>query len=462
MAHNLMSYAAYLPSNMLDRGVLADALGGTRGSGNRSVAGFDEDSLTMAVSAAARLEDVRVNAPLLFATAHPPYADKTNATVARAALGWGERRLTVDLAGLRSGVASLIMAAALGGVAIMGDRSGGRSGSLAETDGGDAGAAFSFGEGDDPVASVRGSASASAELMDLWRSPAMNHAQLAEERFSQHVLAREMKDVVAAVRREAGSDGLPTFTLVSALQSRFALRSAAAIGAEPRFDILTSHRSEIGYCGAADVGVLLARALDSAKAGDTILVVNAVGSIDAVMLEVLRDGPGIIGSTADLARRRPVSYVEFLTWSGRLQREPARRPEKASVAAAPASRNADWKYALTGGRCENCGKVYLPVHRICGQCGATDTQTPYSVARRTGVIAAVSTDGVTDSPAPPNVAAVIDFDGGGRLTMELADVPAAAPRLGDVVEPVFRRTYESSGVPNYFWKARRVREQDDE
>ncbi|GAA4733983.1 hydroxymethylglutaryl-CoA synthase family protein [Nocardioides endophyticus] len=420
------------------------------------MAGFDEDAITMGVAAASKLPPVDEGAPLFFATASPPFADKTNATIVRAALGWDEWRLAVDLAGLRSGFGALSVASLTGGVAVMGDHRQGRTGSADEADGGAAGAAFAFGEGPDPVAEVLATASASTELMDVWRAPGAQYAESWEERFSQHVLSKAIDDVVAEVGKRSGISDSPAVVLVAAPQRRFALGRAKALGALDTSDVLSVHRSQVGYCAAADVGVQLARALDVSRAGDIVLVINAVGSVDAMTLRVLRDGPGVDGWTQWLESRRSLSYVEFLTWIGRLGREPARRPEKPGVAAPPAVRNASWKYAMTGGQCRQCGKVYLPAHRVCGGCGAVDSQTPYSVASRQGRVAAISTDAVTDSPSPPAIAAMVDFDGGGRIMMEIADSAAGEIALGDVVEPVFRRVYEVKGIPNYFWKARRV------
>jgi 3-hydroxy-3-methylglutaryl CoA synthase/uncharacterized OB-fold protein len=458
VSKNLLSYAAYLPRHVLEMSTLAGALGGTSsGPGGRSVVGFDEDALTMGVAAAMKLTDVPANAPIFFATATPPYMDKTNANVVRAALGWHEMRLTTDLAGLRSGFSALSVAATTGAVAIMGDHRTGRSGSTDEADGGAAGAAFVFGEGPDPVATVLGTASLSEELLDVWRSPGSSDAHVWEERFSQHILARAIDALIPDLVKSSGLAAAPTSTLVSTPQRRFALRSAASIGSSGESSVLAAHRSQVGYCAAADVGVLLARALDSARAGDTILLVNAVGSVDALLVEVLRDGPGDEWWRQALEERQSLSYVDYLIWTGRIQREPARRPDKPGLAAPPAARNVHWKYAMTGGRCTECGKVYLPANRVCGGCGAIDSQVPHSVAGRTGRVAGVSTDTITDTPAPPAVVATIDFEDGGRLTMEIADSGADRTAPGDVVEPVFRRLYEVDGSPNYFWKARRTK-----
>ena len=57
---------------------------------------------------------------------------------------------------------------------------------------------------------------------------------------------------------------------------------------------------------------------------------------------------------------------------------------------------------------------------------------------------------------PPVVAAVVDFDGGGRFSCELTDVDPAQVAIGDRVEMTFRRFFTAGGIHNYFWKARPV------
>ena len=61
------------------------------------------------------------------------------------------------------------------------------------------------------------------------------------------------------------------------------------------------------------------------------------------------------------------------------------------------------------------------------------------------------------SPSPPIVFAVVDFDGGGRLPIELTDVDDSEVTIGMRVEMTFRRLYTADGIHNYFWKARPVR-----
>jgi uncharacterized OB-fold protein len=82
--------------------------------------------------------------------------------------------------------------------------------------------------------------------------------------------------------------------------------------------------------------------------------------------------------------------------------------------------------------------------------------TPVAMADIEGTIATFTVDRLAYSPSPPIVFAVVDFDGGGRLPIELTDVDAADVRIGQRVEMTFRRLNQSDGIQNYFWKAKPV------
>jgi uncharacterized OB-fold protein len=81
---------------------------------------------------------------------------------------------------------------------------------------------------------------------------------------------------------------------------------------------------------------------------------------------------------------------------------------------------------------------------------------PAPLARQPGTIATYAVDRLAYSPSPPMIDAVVDFDGGGRYTLELADAAPDEVQIGDRVEMTFRRLYTAGGVHNYFWKARPI------
>ena len=69
-------------------------------------------------------------------------------------------------------------------------------------------------------------------------------------------------------------------------------------------------------------------------------------------------------------------------------------------------------------------------------------------------VATYTLDHLAYSLQPPVVAAIVDFEGGGRLSCELTDVDPKAVEIGNELEMTFRRFYTGQGVHNYFWKAR--------
>src|SRR4051794_40812393 len=99
----LIAYGAYLPYHRLSREHITAALGTPAGRGSRTVAGYDEDTTSMAVEAArvalgtgALRGELR---QLFLATTAPAYLDKTNATAVHAALALDRHVLAMDMAG---------------------------------------------------------------------------------------------------------------------------------------------------------------------------------------------------------------------------------------------------------------------------------------------------------------------------------------------------------------------------
>ena len=79
---------------------------------------------------------------------------------------------------------------------------------------------------------------------------------------------------------------------------------------------------------------------------------------------------------------------------------------------------------------------------------------PRTLAGTSGTVATYTVDRLAFSPSPPLIEAVVDFDGGGRYTLEVADGAAETLHVGTRVGLAFRRLFTAGGVHNYFWKAR--------
>ena len=461
----ILSYGAYVPFWRLQRGAIAQALGTAPGRGTRAVASFDEDTTSMGVEAArAALSGFRGEArAALFATADPPYLDKTNATAVAAACGLGTDVRAFDMAGaVRSGIGALLAGLEGSGpsLVVMSDVRTGLPGGGDERDGGDAAAAFVCGDGPG-IAELVATTSATAEFLERWRAPGEPASRQWEERFGEHVYVplaeRAVKEALAVVG--VGSADI-VHLVVTGPPARAVRRVAASIGArqEAVVDDLTA---AVGQSGTAHPGLLLASALDRAAPNEVIVVVSLADGCDVL---VFRTTTAIAdfrprASVADLVAsgRDDLPYASFLTWRGFLRREPPRRPDPVGPAAPPASRAEEWKYAFVGSRCTACGARHLPPQRVCVKCQATDEMVPEPLADVPATVATFTVDRLAYSLSPPVVAAVIDFDGGGRFQCELTDVDPESVAIGDRVEMTFRRLFTAAGVHNYFWKARPIR-----
>ncbi len=116
-----------------------------------------------------------------------------------------------------------------------------------------------------------------------------------------------------------------------------------------------------------------------------------------------------------------------------------------------------WKYSFVGDRCTSCGSANLPPQRVCVVCGAIDQMEDEAFADAECKIATYTLDRLAYSLQPPVVAAVVDFEKGGRISCQLTDLDPDAIEIGDELEMTFRKMYTAEGVHNYFWKARPLR-----
>jgi hydroxymethylglutaryl-CoA synthase len=161
-----------------------------------------------------------------------------------------------------------------------------------------------------------------------------------------------------------------------------------------------------------------------------------------------------------LAAGRTVPHLTYLAWRGLVERETPRRPEPERPAGPPSARGAGWKFGFAGSRCLSCGFVHLPPVRVCRQCGTADQMEAAPTSSLQGRVATYTVDRLAYSPSPPVVDVVVDFDGGGRCSLEVADADASALAVGSRVDLSFRRLFTAGGVHNYFWKARLVDDVD--
>lgn len=467
----VLAAGAYLPYRRLDRGAIAAALGLPPAPGTRTVASYDEDVTSMGVEAARnalhQLPAEHMPRTVLFATSDPPYFDKTNAAVIHAALGLDPSVAAYDVVGsVRSGTAALRLGATTPEptLVVQSDIRTGLPGGADERDGGDGAVAFVLGSpdtADGAKTRALGGASTTLEFLDRWRLPGERASHVWEERFGEHAYVPLGVGVFADACKDAGvtPDELD-HVIVTGPHTRAVRVVSKSLGVRSEA-VVDNLSATVGYTGTAHAGIALTEVLERAEPGQRIALLGLADGADAVILEttdaVREHAPRHSVADQIAAGVGDLSYETFLTWRGMLEREPPRRPDPVAPAAPPSLRSEGWKYAFQGSQCESCGERHLPPARVCARCGTVDRMTPVRMADVPATVATFTVDRLAYTPSPPLVAAVLDFDDGGRFRGELTDVDPAAVTVGTRVEMTFRRITTAQGVHNYFWKGKPAR-----
>lgn len=463
----IVAYGSYVPYRRLKRAAIAQVLGGPADKGERAVASFDEDSISMGVEAA---RDALRAAPgqtpdtLVFATTTPPYADKLNAAIVGAALQLPLALRASDATGsVRAGTTALLQAAdavrgsANDALVVMSDARLAAPEAKAERSQGDGATAFLLGS-TNVVAELVASVSLTREFLDTWRQPDETFPHSWEERFAlSQVYAPLLGKVVGAVLEKAG---VAPAALASVVLDCPNPRAVADVARRLKLDparFADPLALTVGQTGAAHAGMMLANVLATASAGDLILVALAADGADALLFRVtdaIAQGrqPRSVGRLIE--SKGDVAYGTYLKWREILPTEPPRRPDPSRPGAPPMLRSSEWKHGFVGSKCTACGTPQLPPQRVCVRCRAKDQMEPYPFADRVARVTTLTLDRLAVSLNPPTVSAVLDFDGGGRFLCEVTDCEPASVQIGDQVEMTFRRMFTADGIANYFWKSR--------
>jgi uncharacterized OB-fold protein len=327
-----------------------------------------------------------------------------------------------------------------------------------ERGGGDASAAFVLGDEQKSIAKLIGRASLTEEVLDVWRTAEMPFARQWEDRFGANALLPLMREAAVQAIQAAGLQPADLTTVIADGSNARAVKALPrALGLKPE-QLADDLSASVGRAGAAHAGLLLARALDSAAPGDRIALVVGADGADAAVFEVTeRIAEGRPRHAVDAwieSKRNDLAANTYHKWRGVLPFEPPRRPDPDRPAAPPMRRGDHWKYGFVGSRCTACETANLPPQRVCVACGAVDQMREEPYADATCRVVTFTLDRLAYTLQPPMVAAVLDFEKGGRIQCELTDVDPKAVAIGDELEMSFRYLYTADGIHNYFWKAR--------
>ncbi|MFQ5665208.1 MAG: 3-oxoacyl-[acyl-carrier-protein] synthase III C-terminal domain-containing protein [Candidatus Binatia bacterium] len=469
----ITSYGAYVPMLRLP---LAAISGGGRkggvGAGERAVANFDEDCVTMAVAAAMNcLEgiDRRSVDGLLFASTSYAYKEKQAASVVAKALDLRREVVTADLAdslragttALRSAVDSVKAGSAHSVLVVASDCRLAPPRSALERNFGDGAAAVLVGD-TDVAAGVEQHHFVSDEIIDVWRTERDPFVHSWEDRFVvQHGYMQNMVDVVQGLLRKSG---LTPADFAKAAMYGPDARSHAGVARRTGFDqkkqVQGPYFGKLGNTGTAFSLMLLGAALEDAKPGDKLLLAGYGDGAEAFALEAtehvtkLRSRRGVrwhLGRRAELG-----DYDKYLRFRN-LQPSEFDRRGGAGVSATVHFRDRDEDISFRGHQCRRCGTMQFPFQRVCFTCYAKDDFEEVRLSDKCGKVLSFTFDFFAGSPDPPLIVTTSEVEGGARVYLQMTDASPKEVKLDLPVEFTFRKIHEYGGRANYFWKCTPIR-----
>lgn len=472
MGNGITSIGAYVPRLRLSRKAIAAAHRWMAPSlaaatkGERTFCSWDEDPITMAVEAAR--DCLGTDRPdlgaLVMASTTMPYADMSNASIVAAALDLGGNlRASESTGSQRAGTLALIQALKHDSdeetLIIASDRMQAKPASPQEMSVGAGAAAVLVGR-EDPIATYLGAASVSANFADHLRSAEREDSYFWEERWIRDEgYAKIVPQAVSAALATAGVGigDIQHFVMPSLLRDG-AAQTAKRIGCNGI--VADGLDLECGQTGAAHAFLMLAKVLETAEAGEKILLVGFGQGADAIVLEASGRRSAGRGITAALADKIVTDdYMRLLSFYDRIDLEWGMRAETAEKAALTNAWRVDEQLsAFKAGVCGKCGTIQFPQLPFCVTPGCNAPREQFdqvSLADQPAKVLTYTADWLSYHPAPPLYVGFVQFDNGARLYMETTDVTAEAMDVGLPLRMVFRikKIDPRNGFRRYFWKA---------
>ncbi len=474
----IVSYGAYVPRYRISRKTIGAAMGWLNPgapAGEKAVANYDEDSITMAVAAGVNcLKDAggKIDG-LYFASTTAPYRERESAAIIATALDLPASIRTADFAdSIKSGISALlcacdtVKAGSISKAMVCGaDSRLGKPGSSQEMTVGDGAAALLVGN-DGVIASLEGSYSLAYDFPDHWRAAfdkfdrAMEDRWIRDEGYSKFI-AEAITGLMKKYKLEAKDFAKAAYPCLyvrdhSAIGKKLGLQPGQI--QEP---LLTT----TGETGAASPLMMLVAALEDAKPGDNIIVASYGNGSEALWFRVtdeITKKKGKLGLKEYIRSRDELtSYEKFVAFRGILPIEVGWRGEVGPTQLPMTWRERRAILALNGSRCKHCGTPQYPPQRICvnPDCGAIDEMEDYNFAGKKATFFSYTKDRLAFNMDPPQVYGSVDFEGGGRYTFDVTDVMGTEMEVGMPMEMTFRRKYadEVRGIYGYCWKAMPLR-----
>ena len=465
----ITAYGAYLPRYRLTARMINEAWGRPGGRGEKAVGYFDEDSLTMGLSAVYNClsgDAIEKAEALYFASTTSPYREKLTSTEMAMILNLSPEARTLDIGNsTRAGTSALL-------VAMETVKAGSRESALVvasdcgrleipggpnEATWGDGAAALAIGK-ENVILDLLHHYCYSDELTHFWRRADDRYMKYEDIRFPQVMgYARIMEASIGNILRKTQYKPADFAKVVVDTPD---LRSHQALMRKFGFDGETQVQDPLlgftGSLGTAHPFVMLVAALGGVKPGDKILLASYGDGSDVLIFEATDALPAFQERddfTVLLDRKELISsYTKYLAFKKTFEVES--QDYYSSISAL--FRERDRFSRLLGGKCRNCGYITTLTLRVCPNCRKKDQFENMKLARK-GVVFTFTQEWYYPSPEPPTTLAVVDLKGGGRIYCQMTDCSdPGMVKIGMPVEMTVRKYHEAIDLPHYYWKCKPV------
>ena len=480
----IVSYGAYIPKYRIDRKIIYKAMGWFDAStylpGEKAVASFDEDSVTMAVNSMmdclTDFDRTSVDA-LYFASTSAPYKERLSSEMIATACDLGSEIRSADFSNsVKAGTTALLSAldAAKSGTAdniavCASDCRLANPGSAQEELFGDGAASLIIGN-EGVLARLEGSHSVSYDLVDYWRSAYERTGHQWEDRFIRtEGYVKFIMETISGVAKKCNIEMKDVAKV--AFPSLYAgdhRKIGKMLGLSPE-QVQDPMVSNIGYTGTSNPLMLLVAALEDAKPGDKIVVAGFGSGSDALLFQVTDEINNLKGPKKGIrrnlaAKRELTSYEKMLSFRDTIPVEKGIRGKTATAFTSFSTiyRSREVIMGLCGSKCKACGTPQFPAQQVCvnPECGAINQMEKYRFSDRKAKLFTYTGDNLAYTPCPPTMYGVVDFEGGGRFWFDLVEADLESLKVGMEVEFTFRKKYsvEDFGQHIYCWKMMPVME----
>jgi hydroxymethylglutaryl-CoA synthase len=476
----ITSFGGYIPRRRLARSAIAGAnqwfnpLLTSMARGERSVANWDEDSITMAFEASRQCLPVSQRhecSAIYFASTTLPFLDRQNAGIIAAALQLPAAVAAMDITGSQRAATTAVIAAINACAShtsdarvlvTAADRRRALVASTQEMQFGDGAAAVTIGN-THVIAELVAVHSRTVDFVDHFRSNEAEYDYQWEERWVRDEgYPNIVVPTAKACLEKANENGASVKHLVMASPFAPLPKAIAKTLGIAEWAVRDNLAASCGDTGVSHPLVLLVHTLEQAGPGDLILLLGFGGGCDALLFRATpqiathRSSPSLSNSLQ--ARTQETAYTKLLVFNDQIPVDKGMRAENSDKTPLTSLyRNRNMMFALVGGRCMRCGTAQFPKSAICvnPRCGADGAQEDFCYADLTPTVMSWSADSLTFTPDPPAYYGMLTFEPGGRLMADFTDCESAQIEVGAKMRMVFRiKAIDTvTHFKHYFWKA---------